>query len=147
MATVLSKYAQFRDNLQEQIRQGKLPCNQILLYQEVLYRISVLETFQAFCKIAPVSTDVKQLTYHYQMVDAYIASMLTEHKLGQPADAQQKAKRETASKSLHNIVQGCRKTFSNFKPVTEDLYKTNISALVKTILPVWVQYRDEYIKL
>lgn len=147
MATILNKYLQVRDSMQEKIKQGALPCDQILVYQEILYRISVLETCQAFCKTAPVTMDAKQLSYHYKIVDAYLTSLISDHKFGMPADEALKAKRKTASASLQEIIQSCRKSFSSFKPVTNDLYRTNISALVNTVLPVWVQYRDAYIQL
>lgn len=54
---------------------GVLPLDKVLVYQEILYRIDVLESCQLFVKTAPVTTDTKVLAYHYQMWDVYIYHM------------------------------------------------------------------------
>ena len=100
MATLLEKYTDLRTGLVEKVMNGVLPLDKVLVYQEILYRIDVLESCQLFVKTAPVTTDTKVLAYHYQMWDVYIYHMLTDHKFGQPADEKQKQVRETAANSL-----------------------------------------------
>ena len=58
-----------------------------LALQELNYRISVLETFQAFAKDAPLGLKVEDLSYHYQLVDAYIKSVLSERQFGAKTDS------------------------------------------------------------
>ena len=82
MATILEQYLQLKSATGEQMASGTLPCDKVFTYQEILYRISVLESCQAFCKTAPITTDTKVLCYHYQIVDAYLCSLLSEHKVG-----------------------------------------------------------------
>ena len=86
MATILEQYLQLKSATGEQMASGTLPCDKVFTYQEILYRISVLESCQAFCKTAPITTDTKVLCYHYQIVDAYLCSLLSEHKVGFPAN-------------------------------------------------------------
>ena len=105
MATILEQYLQLKSATGEQMASGTLPCDKVFTYQEILYRISVLESCQAFCKTAPITTDTKVLCYHYQIVDAYLCSLLSEHKVGFPANDELKAKRKAASDSLTQIVQ------------------------------------------
>ena len=147
MATLLEKYTDLRTGLVEKVMNGVLPLDKVLVYQEILYRIDVLESCQLFVKKAPVTTDTKVLAYHYQMWDVYIYHMLTDHKFGQPADEKQKQVRETAANSLLQVVNNCRKQFSSFKPTTAELYKQSINTLITTVLPAWVQYRETYISL
>ena len=128
MATLLEKYTDLRTGLVEKVMNGVLPLDKVLVYQEILYRIDVLESCQLFVKTAPVTTDTKVLAYHYQMWDVYIYHMLTDHKFGQ-------------------VVNNCRKQFSSFKPTTAELYKQSINTLITTVLPAWVQYRETYISL
>ena len=147
MATILEQYLQLKSATGEQMASGTLPCDKVFTYQEILYRISVLESCQAFCKTAPITTDTKVLCYHYQIVDGYLCSLLSEHKVGFPANDELKAKRKAASDSLTQIVQNCRKSFSSFKPTSPELYKQSVNKLVNTVLPAWVQYRNTYINL
>lgn len=147
MATLLEKYINLQMEFAEKVTNGVLPLDKVLVYQEILYRIDVLESCQLFVKTAPVTTDTKVLAYHYQMWDAYIYHMLTDHRFGQPADEKRKKARETAANSLSQVVNSCRKQFSSFKPATAELYRQSINALITTVLPAWIQYRETYISL
>lgn len=82
MATALEKYYGMKESMNAAIAQGKLPVEHLLAHQEVLYRINVLETCMNFCKTAPVTPDMRVLTYHYQLTDAFIQCMLLERRLG-----------------------------------------------------------------
>ena len=115
--------------------------------QELNYRICVLETFQSFCKSAPITLDTKVMGYHFQMVDAYVRFTLNERRFGLKADAEGQKRRETALSSFEHVVQDGRKRFSSFKAGTQEQYKTSISQYIHTILPVWMQYRNTYINL
>ncbi len=79
MATLLEQYNNLKTDMTAKIAEGKMPGEQMLAYQEVLYRICVLETCQGFCKSAPVSVDAKALTYHYQLSDGYIRMLLADY--------------------------------------------------------------------
>jgi hypothetical protein len=147
MATLLQKYNQTKSAMLSQIAENSFPPDQLLVYQELSYRICVLETCQSFCKTAPVTLDTKVMSYHYRVADAYIQCMMTDHKFGQPADKDGKAKRETAAANLNNIVKDSRKRFSSFSPATQDQYKKSISDLMGTVLPAWMQYRNTYINI
>lgn len=148
MATILEQYLQLKSDTRDEMKSCTLPCAKLLTYQEILYRISVLETCQAFCKTAPVTDDTRFLGYHYQIVDAYFCSLLSEHKIGWPVyDQLLKEKRKAASDSLAQIVQNCRKNFSSFKPTSPELYKQSVTKLINTVLPAWIQYRETYISL
>ena len=67
-------------------RIGQLTTSEMLGYQEVLYRIEVLEACKMFSKTAPVTTEMKPLVTHYQMVDAYLQCLSRERRIGMPAD-------------------------------------------------------------
>ena len=117
MATWLSEYKNLKNEMEKQIGAGHASLEQLMLYQELLYRIEVLYASQAFCQTAPVTTDVAVLSGHYQLVDAYIQCLTKERRLGQPADQNLKAKRQTASETLDKVVLDCRKRFSSFTSV------------------------------
>lgn len=85
MATWLSEYKNLKNEMEKQIGAGHVSLEQLMLYQELLYRIEVLYASQAFCQTAPVTTDVAVLSGHYQLVDAYIQCLTKERRLGQPA--------------------------------------------------------------
>lgn len=135
------------DEKEKQIGAGHASLEQLMLYQELLYRIEVLYASQAFCQTAPVTTDVAVLSGHYQLVDAYIQCLTKERRLGQPADQNLKAKRQTASETLDKVVLDCRKRFSSFTPTDQNQYRKGVSSLINTVLPVWLKLRNTYINI
>lgn len=147
MATILEQYREKQNNIRAQIAANSLPSEELLIMQELNYRICVLETFQSFCKSAPVTTDTRVMGYHFQLVDAYVRFVLNERKFGPKADAEGQKKRETAYISFDRVVQDGRKRFSSFKAGNQEQYKSTISTYINTILPVWMQYRNTYINI
>ena len=65
-----------------------------LVLRELNYRICMLETYQAFSKGAPKGLKVEEM--NYQLVDAYIKSVLSECQFGAKMDSDGKKRRETA---------------------------------------------------
>ena len=145
MATILEQYRKRQNDIREQIAANSLPLDQMLIMQELNYRICVLETFESLCKSAPVTMDTKAMGFHFQLVDAYVRFTLNERKFGPKADAEGQKKRETALQSFTQVAQDGRKRFSSFSASTQEQYKTCINNYIKTILPVWMQYRNTYI--
>ena len=147
MATILEQYRQKQNEIREKIAGNNLALEELLVMQELNYRICVLETFQSFCKSAPVTMDTKQMGYHFQMVDAYVRFILNERRFGPRTDENGQKKRETALTSLERVVQDGKQRFSSFSPGKADQYKNSISQYVNTVLPVWVLYRNTYITI
>ena len=147
MATVLEKYCKQRENMNAEIAQGAFTVEKLLVYQELLYRINVLETCMNFCKTAPVTPDLRALTDHYQLLDAFIQCMLLERRLGPAGDESVKRQRETGFANLENVVASFRKQFASFAPTAPDAYRNAIHNMVGTILPAWVAYRNTYVNL
>lgn len=145
MATCLDDYQNMKVNMAQQFSEGNVSLDGSMKYQELLYRIEVLETCRMLCKTAPVTTEMKALVAHYHLVDAYVQCIGTERRFGMPADEKQKASRKVAAEALEKTVADCRKRFSSFQPSGQDLYKRSISAMLNTILPVWLQLRNTYI--
>ena len=147
MATILDRYNQAKENAMEQAMEGALPMEKLLQFQELLYRTNILETCMGLCRTAPVTLDTKVMSYHYKVVDAYLMCLMTERRVGQPADEKQKKQRETAYANLQQIIQSCRKQFSSFAPSTQEQYRDTVKKLINTVLPAWIQYRNTYTNL
>ncbi len=147
MATVLEQYLEQQNIIRSQIAENSLPLDELIKMQEINYRICVIETFQSFCKSAPITTDINVLGYHFQMVDAYIRFILKERRFGPKTDADGAKKRETALISFEQVVQDGKKRFTSFTVTTSEQYKKIIRSYINTILPVWVQYRETYINI
>ena len=147
MATILDQYREKQKQFQTQVFELKLPQKNLLAVQELYYRICVLETFQSFCKCAPVTMDMETLAYHFQLVDAYMRFVLTERRFGPKADEKGQQQRETALRSLERVVQDGKKRFASFTAKEEEQYKKAVSNYVNSVLPVWMQYRNTYINI
>ena len=145
MATTLEQYYQTKQQLNAKIASGEMTMDQLLGYQELLYRISVLESCMNFVKTAPVTDDTKAMCYHYQVVEALATSLLTERQYGIPADEKLRNQRATAQGNLQTVVNSFRKQFQSFKPANPESYRAAITKMVNTILPAWLQYRQTFI--
>lgn len=82
MATYLDDYNNRKLSFGPLLKAGKMTLGDTMVYQELLYRIQVLETCQMLCKTAPVTTDTRELVGHYQMVDAVLFCAGREHAFG-----------------------------------------------------------------
>ncbi len=82
MATWLNEYNNLKDEIKKQLGNGTASLEQLMQYQELLYRIEVLSASQAFCQTAPITTEVSVLSSHYQLVDAYIQCLTKERAWG-----------------------------------------------------------------
>jgi hypothetical protein len=101
----------------------------------------------AFGKTAPVTMDQRILSYHYQMLDAFIMCLLQERRFGLPGDEKVKKQRECAFTNLNTVVTTFRKQFSSFNPSAQDTYRATVQNMINTILPAWMSYRNTYVAL
>lgn len=138
-------YYQNKQQLNARISENKLTMDQLLGYQELLYRISILESCMNFVKTAPVTADVSAMSFHYKIVDALFTCLLLERQFGIPADEKLKKQRATALGNLQTVITSFRKQFQSFAPTTPEAYRDAISKMVNTVLPAWLQYRFTYI--
>lgn len=145
MATTLEQYYQMRQQLDGRIAAGKIDTPKLLGYQELLYRISVLESCMNFIKTTPVSTDLKILGEHYKVVEAFFTSLTQERQFGLPADERLRNQRATALSNLQTVVNCFRKQFQSYNAQSAEVYRESITKMVNTILPAWLQYRYTYI--
>lgn len=145
MATTLEQYNQMKHQLTAKIADGSMTVDQLLGYQELLYRISVLESCMNFVKTAPVTNDMKVMSYHYQVVEALFTCLVQERQFGIPADDVVRKQRATALENLQTVVNSFRKQFQSFKPAAPEAYRAAVTKMVNTILPAWLQYRFTYI--
>ena len=145
MATTLDLYYQNKQQLSARIANHKLTMDQLLGYQELLYRISILESCMNFVKTAPVTSDVNVMSFHYKIVDALFTCILQERQFGIPADEKLKKQPATALGNLQTVITSFRKQFQSFSPTAPESYRDAVSKMVNTVLPAWLQYRFTYI--
>ena len=145
MATTLEQYYQNKQQLLARFAETQVSPEQAIGYQELMYRISVLESCMAFVKTAPVNADMKAMCFHYQVVDTFFTSMLQERQFGMPADEKARKQRATALDNLTTVITSFRKQFHSFQPTTPEAYKENVSKMINTVLPAWLQYRFTYV--
>ena len=122
MATVLEKYWNLRCQVEQMMAQNPSHAGLLWSYGEVIYRISVLETCQSFCKSAPQTTDPNCLRGHYQMVDAFIQCMTQERRYGPDRGPNTANERNSAQNNLALVVTDYRSRFSSFNASAPDQY-------------------------
>ena len=144
MASWLDEYRQIKVDMESAFNGSAPGVEQLIVYQELIYRIGVLETTKALCGSAHATTDTRPLVRHYQLVDAFLRCVVSERRFGLPADVKLKERRQTASDALTKVHADCRKRFASFRPVDENTYRESINQLINTVLPVWMQLRNAY---
>lgn len=147
MAKILDLYKERYEEFCSQISKDSFIIGDLPELQELNYRICVIETFRLLCKSAPVTSDIRIIGYHFQLLDAQIRFIVTERKFGAKTDEDGKKKQETAHASLENVIHEGKKWFTSFLPETKEQYKEAVGQYVNTVLPVWMQYRNTYINI
>ena len=147
MASILSQLLKKQADIKEQIAANSLPLDELLVMQELNYRIGVLETFQSLVKTAPISTDISVLGQHYNIFDVSLRYLLKDHKFGIATDDNGKKRRETAEKAVTDVISANQKKFTSFVAETQDQYKRYISECANMVLPMWLQFRETYITI
>ena len=147
MATLLEDYNQKKASVFQQVIRGSFPVDQLLQYQELLYRIDVLESCLAFVRTSPNTADHRVVGYHYRILDGFLTCLLHERQLGPLADEKLKKQRETALSNLQTVIFTFRKKFQSFAPTNPEAYRNEIQSMINTILPAWISYRNTYVAL
>jgi len=144
MATLLEVYYNKKLDSDHKMETGSLNPAQMWEYQELLYRIEVLSVCQMLIKSSPKSTDTTQLVPHYQIMDAYLETLMNERKNGADKELPPDFC-ETALDSLRRIADDNRKRFSSFTPGNDnEAYKKEVFATLQTVLTAWIQYRQTH---
>ena len=133
MATILDQYLEKQNTIRSQIAENSLPPEDLLIMQELNYRICVLETFQSFCKSAPITLDTKVMGYHFQMVDAYVRFTLNERRFGLKADAEGQKRRETALSSFEHVVQSKYQSIYPYNSASLDAVSEHIYQFIRRL--------------
>lgn len=143
--TMLEKY----QNAFVEISQlgSAMALEQAWIYQELLYRMEVLQVCQMFSVIAPIGNDMSEMFTHYQMVDGYFETLKCERHNGLAASEEEQKQRDTAHQNLCRVVSDYRKRFSSFTPGNQEQYKNEIRKTISTFLPAWMQTRNTYINI
>ena len=144
---ILEEYIAKKEKLQASLSAENFKTERLAKMQELEYRICVLETLKCFCKAAPVATDLKLLRSHYSLLNDYFQILKDERKYGARTDAGGQKLREEGAQAFAKVLRDTSRQFASFKPTAQDLYKKNISQLICAVLPVWIQYRETYIKI
>ncbi len=143
----LNDYMKLRENFRKRIEEGDFEPKEMLILQELNYRIEVLETLQSFCKTAPATVDAGIIGYHHQLALAFVKRIASERQLGEKSDPEGAKRRETAQHSLERVVEDCCMRFSAFRAEAEGQYQKALGSFINTILPVWLQYRSSYVEV
>ena len=144
--TMMELYTELYEDYQQQVEETELPLKKLLEYQELKYRIFVLDTIRSFERIIPITEDKKEIQRHYYVVSKFIRSLLTEHKYGTKTDDAGIKIRETAEKALQKVVVDGERRFKSLAIQFQQYYKS-ICEYFEAVLIVWTQYRESYIKI
>lgn len=139
--TLLERYWKVRVDFDSACKEIPPSPVQLWVYQELLYRIGVLEAFQLIAKAAPFSGDMKILFPHYQVVNMFVENLKKERFLQAPDPDMQK-QQQTAIGSLNSVIDDYRKRYANYAPQSPEQYQRDIGRTIATVLPAWIQYRN-----
>lgn len=140
--TLLEQYWKIRLDFQDSHVETMPTPAQLWNFQELLYRIEVLEIFRQFAAAVPLSTDMKVLSLHYKVVDAYVENIKKERDLPAAQNTDIKKQRDTAFISFCSVIDDYRKRYGSYAPQSPEQYSRDIGHTIGTVLPAWIQYRN-----
>ena len=140
--TLLEQYWKIRLDFNESHTETMPDPLKLWAFQELLYRIEVLEVFKQFKEAVPLSTDMKILIPHYRVVDAYFENLKKERDYPPSKNTDVQKQRETALASLCSVIDDYRKRYGNYAPQSPEQYQKDITNTISTVLPAWIQYRN-----
>ena len=145
--TVLEKYQARREICELEIGNSCFRQDEIMDIQELDYRISVMSTLQSLLAAVPLTVEMAEIAYHYQVLTGYIDQVAKERRFGPAMDERQVRKRDTALAFLLDVIEDGKKRFKGF--VAEDVlsYRKKIALYCQSVLSAWIQYRETYIRL
>lgn len=147
MANILAQYVATQNEMLLQVAGNELPMESVVEYQELNYRIDVLNTCKALTVTAPETMDKKKLGFHYQLTDKVLGTLTTEHKFGPAVDEEGKKKREASLSALERVIQDGRRRFQSLNITSNEQYKKLVISFIGSVLNVWIQYRNTYVNI
>ena len=140
--TILEQYWKKRLDFKDSYAETKPAPAQLWNFQELLYRIEVLEVLQQYTAAVPISDDMKVISSHYRLVNAYIENLKTDRSYPPAQNDDITKQRETAHTTLCSVIEDYRKRFSSYKPQSPEQYEKDMGRIIGTLLPAWIQYRN-----
>ena len=136
-------YRAKKELLEEQAyADNRLEPHEHWLYQELAYRIFVLDGLAFLEATAPVTMEIDEIIPHYQSVDALISHAQYERRYADSTDKKVQDVRNTAYTALGMVQRDYRRRFSGYLVTEPEQYQKDIKRVIQSVLPVWVQYRD-----
>jgi len=145
--TVLEEYRALRQDMETSMQEAIPSPGQLWAYQELLYRISVIEVLSRFFAAAPFTVDGNALLRHFQMLSGYLQHLIRERRYNDSASEKVQKMRQTSHENLCRIVQNHRARFQRYAPHSMDQYQRDIGNVINTVLPAWLQYRNTLINI
>lgn len=129
--------------LQKELQKGFVPAY-VRQYNELLYRIEVLENLQMLAVTAPVSKDNQALLAHFTFVQETLNRILNERLAPNPS-----AESVTGLENLMKLVTSHLDSFKKFnpEPYPEDTYRKAIMNIYKTVSNAFILYRNTICKV
>ena len=115
---------------------------QLWNFQELLYRIEVMEVFKQFAAAAPLSTEKNILDNHSKLIYVFMENLKTDRVYPPAKNEDFKKQRETAHKSLCLVIEDYKKRYENYIPQSPEQYQKDIGCAISTVMPAWIQYRN-----
>ncbi len=139
--SLLQDYVSLKNEVEDRM-EGAKAWKRIVLFQELSYRVFVLETLQAFMNTVPDIEDGKAVNYHVKAMIAYLQDLPDEHKFALKADEEGKEARETALKALQKACKDACRKLDEYEPEEQEEYIKGIKKILGSVVKVWAQYRE-----
>lgn len=144
----MGAYCTQKEQLEQLVNQKvELDVQQMLMYQELNYRIQILESLAFLLNSAPRTDDNKKMRRHYMMVDAFLQHMMRERKYKKPALPDLQDALEVARESLQQIYDDFKARFASYEATTAKKYKQDVMNFVISVLMAWIVYRDMFLPI
>ena len=144
--SLLQDYVVLKNEIEDRM-EGALAVNYLLDYQELAYRVCVLETLKTFSESVPDVEDEKAIHYYGKALAAYLKGLADAHKFAPKADKETLKKRETALNALCSVCEDAGKKIAAYTPSNRKEYAKDMAKMIKPVTIVWAQYRNTLVAI
>lgn len=143
---LLQDYVITKNEMEDRM-EGVTAHNYLLEYQELAYRVCVLQTLKVFTESVPDINDEKAVRYYGKATSAFLRQLPDEHTFAPKVNDDGIKKRETALKALRSACEDACAKLGDYKPSAQDLYSKEVSKMLKPVITIWAQYRDALVPI
>lgn len=117
------------------------------LYQEIAYRLSVLDVIARIDAAIPETMEKSKCGAHYQFMMSYLQLLVEEHCFVKPSSDKAAEARACAKEMLIKVLKDNEQCMMRFVPQEPADYRKVARNTLQTVTIAWISYRETFVRV